>query len=52
MKVYIASRGERGDYSIEGIFSSKDYAQEYINSITWPNSEPNWNPIEEWEVIK
>ena len=43
-KVYVVTTGEYSDYRIEGVFSSREKAEEYINHST----NPYLNGIDEW----
>lgn len=43
-KVYVVTAGEYSDYRIEGVFSSREKAEEYINHST----NPYLNGIDEW----
>ena len=43
-KVYVVTAGEYSDYRIEGVFSSREKAEEYINHST----NPDLNGIDEW----
>lgn len=43
-KAYVVTAGEYSDYRIEGIFSSRKKAEEYINHST----NPDLNGIDEW----
>ena len=44
--IYVATRGTHSDYSIAGVFSTKDNAQRFID--TFPDRD--WNDIEEYEI--
>ena len=43
-KAYVVTAGEYSDYRIEGVFSSREKAEEYINHST----NPDLNGIDEW----
>lgn len=43
-KVYVVTAGEYSDYRIEGVFSSREKAEEYINHST----DQDLNGIDEW----
>jgi hypothetical protein len=47
MKVYLISSGDSDYYSVHAIFSTKELAQEYINTSGTPNY---YYEIEEWEL--
>lgn len=44
MKVYVCTSGDYSDFKIEGIFSTKEKAEEYYNFFK------DLNDIEEWEL--
>jgi len=46
MKVYIVTVGSFSEYRIEGVFTSKEAAVNYIRTV------PDANKVEEWEVHK
>ena len=47
-KAYVVTAGEYSDYRIEGIFSSREKAEEYINH----SPDKNLNGIDEWVLDK
>lgn len=49
MKAYITSRGTYSDWTITGVFSSKEKAQEYIDSMSVIEDDTN-HTIDEYEV--
>ena len=50
MKVYILTSGCYSDYSIEGVFSSREKAQEYADIIMKDKTYNDFNDIVETEV--
>lgn len=53
MKVYVVTRGSYSDESIEGIFSTKEKAQKYIDDLSCPKHGgryDDFNDIEEYDV--
>lgn len=57
MKVFFVSAGDYSDYSIYGVFSTKEKAQNFIDGLTTPESNEDDTPIsagdryhiEEWD---
>jgi hypothetical protein len=50
MIVYIVTHGSYSDYGLEGVFSSREKAQEYIDHETKDNEYSEFNDILEVEV--
>lgn len=47
MKVYVVTTGNYSDYGIEGIFSTEEKANEFMEAL---EDERDWNAIAEWDM--
>jgi hypothetical protein len=50
MKVYMVTSGDYSSFGVDGIFSTKEKAQEFIDYITKGNPEHDYHPPEPIEV--
>ncbi len=49
-KLWLVTSGSYSDYSVQGVFESKELAQQYIDSFDNTSNDFYWNDLEEIEL--
>ena len=48
--LWLVTSGSYSDYSVQGVFESKELAQQYIDSFGTPSGGFDWNDLQEIEL--